>query len=315
MLEKLLETAAFSRRFPDKKGVSVLKKIFIIVIAILVFGEGMAYGAEAYKGWADLWNYGAYHATNFESNNFKTGIARIEGRLGFYTPELWKDVALMPYVAYIGVASGDNNYWNNDIAGGVGLRMYPFRAGGAGWVKAIKLYAETLSVSYLKDTNTAAGLPTNDTRLGLDLWYEWNQKQENADNANFDFSKPWGETWTNISYRTTNFTQNNFNNVVMYAQFKNGLYLGGQKGSILFEPYLRTDLNLSGKNDFWLNNFVYGLGMRFQPFRKTDSKINPLLYKLKIFFEVLGISYLSAKPQDGRPNTDIRFGVDFSLGR
>jgi hypothetical protein len=292
-----------------------LKKILTVLIVILVLGQGVALGAERMKGWADLWNYAAYHETNFENQNFKSGLARIEGRVGFYTPDLWQDVCLMPYAAYVGVAAGDNNYWNNNIAGGVGIRMYPFRAGGTGWIKEIKLFCETLSISYLKDAATASGKPANDTRFGLDLWYEWNQRQEGADNSGFDYKKPWGETWANFSYRTTNFYQSDFNNMIIWMQARNGLYWGGGgKGSILFEPYLRTDLTLSGRKDFWLNNFIYGLGMRVQPFRK-DVKINPLLYKLKIFLEVLGIAYLNERPQDGRPNTDIRFGIDFSLGR
>jgi hypothetical protein len=60
----------------------------------------------------------------------------------------------------------------------------------------------------------------------------------------------------------------------------------------------------------------YGFGLRLEPWR-SSSDLSDLLRKLKIYIEVLGVSYLKEKPVDAtkQVSADVRFGIDCSYGR
>lgn len=257
---------------------------------------------------AELWNNFAYYDTNVERKGFASLLGRFEGKLGIYLG----DTPYQLYGVYYGVASQDEHYWNNAIYAGAGLRFRPFADYASTswqdeWIKDVKIFVESLSSNYLKDAASAEAdrIPKTDTRYGFDLWHEWN-----LDNP--DESIPWGELWSNLSWRSTSFSwRREFNDYIFYFQPKVGWHLG--KG---IETYLRGDLTYSGKSDYWLNVADYGVGIRFEPWRRMSGS-NEFLKKFKMFVEVLGVSYLKDKPPE--PNkevsSDIRFGIDFSYGR
>jgi hypothetical protein len=141
-------------------------------------------------------------------------------------------------------------------------------------------------------------------RYGIEIWKEWNLDDPNE-------KLPWGELWANFSFRSTDFSTREVGRQVYYFQPKFGWHLGGG-----IETYLRADIVYSDVNDYWLNMADYGVGLRFEPWRKIGDT-NDLLRKFKMFAEVLGVSYLKDRPQDlnKEVSSDIRFGVDFSYGR
>ena len=256
---------------------------------------------------AELWNNAAYYETNLERKNFASLLGRFEGKLGinlFNQP-------LQLYGVYYGTSSQSEDYWDNSLFYGGGIRFYPFeRYQGTSWanewLRGVKIFAERLFSSYLKGAASAEAnkLFITDTRYGLDLWYEWNLDHP-------DGNLPWGELWANLSYRTTNFGWEDFKNYIFYFQPKWGRHLG--RG---VEAYLRLDLVTSGKDYYYLNNVAYGVGIRFEPWRETHPQ-DSILKKFKMFAEVLEVSYLKDKPEQQNKvvSSDVRFGIDFSYGK
>ena len=258
----------------------------------------------------ELWNDFAYFDTNNERKGFSSILGRYEGKAGIYL----LDTPIQLYGAYYGTTAQSGDYWDNSIFSGFGIRVKPFQNFPASgwqneWIRDIKLFGESLSSNYLKgsDSAEAAGLAKQDTRYGIDLWHEWN-----LDNANENL--PWGELWANLSYRKTNFGWEDFKEYVFYFQPKLGKHLG--RG---IEVYLKGDLTISGKGGpsySFLNLADYGIGIRFEPWRKMNID-NDFLKKFKMFVEALGVSYLKDRPADPSKNvsSDVRFGIDFSYGR
>ena len=274
----------------------------LLILAIILSCLSPAYAQITPFG--EIWNNVAYYDTNLEKRGFASLLGRFEGKLGF---NLF-DSPLQVYGVYYGVSSQSKDYWNNAVYSGAGLRYMPFvkyKASGwqDEWLRGLKIFSESLSASYLKDAASAeaAGLKKSDLRYGLDLWYEWNLDGPIE-------SLPWGELWANFSARSTNFSTLEAASYIFYFQPKIGRHVGNG-----IEIYLRGDVTYSNRDDSWLNAADYGVGLRIEPWRKTEAADN-LLKKFKMFVEVLGFSYLKDKPANP-VSSDVRFGIDFSYGR
>ncbi len=260
----------------------------------------------------EVWNNLSYYDTNLEKKGFASFLARYEGKIGlnlFRSP-------LQLYGVYYGMLSQADAYWDNSLFSGLGLRYKPFE-GFAGtswaneWISGVKIFAEKLNSSYLKGGASAEAddLATEDTRYGIDVWYEWNLDEP-------DERVPWGELWLNLSSRQTNFgwEPDGFNDWVLYFQPKFGCHLGNGIGL-----YLRSSVAASGKEGpsySFLNIADYGVGIRFEPWRESKV-VNDFLRKFKMFAEVVGVTYLKDKPSgsNNEVSSDVRFGVELSYGR
>jgi len=280
-----------------------MKRILMFIFCFIVFFQLQA-NAEF---WADTWINAGYYETNAENPNFRSVIERSELRFGYQPGE---DFTATPYIVLYNVYGQDANYWNNNLAYGVGLRLKPFTSFDSkyiflDWITGVKLYSEILALAFLKDQETATAnkVKTNDFRIGLDVWHEWNL--QNADPDLF-----WAEMWSNLSYRNTNFYDeinfNKFQTYVGYFQLKVGRHIfNGLK------PYAALYVNKSGADAVWLNNILYGIGLRIEPY--TDKKdFPPLLQKFKMFVEILSVSWFG---ETERPKSDFRFGIEFTQGR
>jgi hypothetical protein len=259
----------------------------------------------------ELWNSLAYYDTNLERTGFASLLGRYEGKIGLNVFEL----PLQIYGVYYGVSSQSEEHYNNSIFSGAGMRIMPFQAlrmqGFVGdIIRATKIYGEQLSSSYQRNAASAAGLATEDTRYGIEVYREWN-----LDNP--DPRQPWAELWTKFDYRDTNFGWEEFKDYVFYCQPKIGRHLDDG-----IQVYLRADVTASGKDTpayYFLNVVDYGVGIRFEPWRKTGH-VNDFLRKFKMYAEFLGVSYLRHAPEAATPpgesvSTDVRFGIEFSYGR
>jgi hypothetical protein len=281
-----------------------MNRLFLVGAGLLLLC-GLA--AAETKPFAELWNNIAHYDTNVERQGFASLLGRFEGKVGL---NLF-DTPLQAYGAYYCMASQSPDYWDNSLFYGPGLRFKPFGGYEAGswtmaWLPDLKIFVESLSASYLKNAASGEANKRTDLRYGFDLWHEWNLDKP-------DYSQFWGEIWSNLSYRSTNFSWTDFNGYLFYFQPKVGRHLGNG-----VEAYLKADLTMSSQDDYWLNVGDYGLGIRFEPWRsayKTDE--DSLLKKFKMFAEVLGVSYLKDKPADPQKTvaSDFRFGIDFSYGR
>ncbi|MFH1387388.1 MAG: hypothetical protein ABIH50_06970 [bacterium] len=281
-----------------------MKKVALFLVIGLLFVTKVS--AEV-KPFAELWNNVAYYDSNIERKGFTSILGRFEGKVGAYL----LDTPVQLYGAYYAMASQSPDYWDNAIYYGPGIRVKPFETMKypdwyTAWIPDVKVFYESLSSTFLKDNVSGEANKRSDTRYGFDVWHEWN-----LDNP--DVTAYWGELWGNLSMRSTNFSYTDFNSYVLYVQPKIGRHLG--RG---IETYVRADLTYSGTADYWLNVLDYGVGVRFEPWRSAyKTSEDSLLKKLKMFVEVLGVSYLKDKPTDPSKNvsTDVRFGVDFSYGR
>lgn len=287
-----------------------MKLILWVTVFFLLQGIALARNGPPPRRpftFVELWNNVAYYDTNLEKKGFASFLGRFEGKVGvnlFNSP-------LQVYGVYYGTFSQSDDYWDNSLFSGGGVRYKPFESyGGSGWqdewVRDVKVYAESLGSSYLKNAASAEadGLKTTDTRYGIEVWHEWNLDKPKE-------SLPWGELWANISARSTNFSTVESNSYVFYFQPKIGRHLGRGIGI-----YLRGDVTYSDRDDYWLNIADYGIGVRFEPWRQSGGE-NNLFHKFKMFAEILGVSYLKDKPADSNKEvaTDARFGIDFSFGR
>lgn len=288
------------------------------MIAVLVMAALFKPSFGEMRPFVELWNNFAYYDTNLERQGYDSILGHYEGKVG-----LWVfDTPLQVYGAYYGITAQTGDYFDNSLFTGAGVRFKPFESIFPGtnwaneWIRDIKVFGESLSAGYTKGAASAeaAGLAKTDTRYGFDLWHEWNLDKP-------DESLPWAELWSNLSYRTTNFGWSlatgeapSFNDYIFYFQPKIGKHLG--RG---IEAYLKTDIVYSGKGGpsfYFLNMADYGVGVRFEPWRNMETG-SELLRKLKMFFEVLSVSYLKDKPADPSQvvSQDVRFGIDFSYGR
>ncbi len=290
---------------------------------ILIYGSP-SFGAEFLQPWADIWANVAQYETNGERMDFKSYVGRLDARIGVYALPLYGDTWLKPYVPYLGVMSNDEAFWNNNGAMGFGARFKPFKRYEASgwndeWIRDLRIFAELLSISYYSqaDIPEGEGRPTTDSRVGLDLWHEWNQF--NPDNPTLmpNPSVPWAELWSNLSFRTTDFQEEEFSDYIFYYQQKIGVQSDVGDTGVSLEPYLRFDLTMSGKDYDWLNHFDYGAGLRVRPFKSGNffGSNLPWLSKLKVFAEIMAISWTKGKDLDERPDNDFRFGIDFTFGR
>lgn len=292
---------------------NLIKIILITVFCLLFTGYCLPAFAQTSSEPADdtffieTWNRIGYYDTNLERQRFAKMVGRSETKLGFNILQF----PLQAYGVYYGVVSQDAAYWNNALFSGGGIRIIPLRDYQGDhwinqWVKGVRIYYETLSSSYMVNGDQAqsAGLKTTDVRNGVEVYHEWN-----LDNA--DETQPWAEVWGNLSYRSTNFTSWETGSRVLYLQPKFGIHLGGGIG-----VYLLSDIISSTDNSYWLNTTDYGIGIRFEPWRKTGAP-NDLFRKFKMFLEAVAVTYTKDRPTDpnNEVNADVRFGVEFTYGR
>jgi hypothetical protein len=277
-----------------------------LLFVVLFVGTAVA----QLRPFGEFWNNLGYYDTNLERKGFASLLGRFEGKVGL---ELF-DSPLQVYGAYYATSSQSPDYWDNAVYCGPGVRFRPL-AGYQGsswadeWLRDVKIFCESLNSSFLKNAVSGEANKRSDTRYGLDLWHEWNLENPNQKYI-------WAELWANYSHRSTNFTTSiygpDFNGNILFFQPKIGRHLG--RG---IEPYIKADITVSDKPDYWLNVADYGLGIRFEPWRRDYPSGDSVLKKFKMFAELLSVSYLKDKPTD--PNLtverDARFGVEFSYGR
>ena len=256
----------------------------------------------------EMWNNVAFYDTNLEKQRFASVLGRFEGKVGFNLFHY----PIQTYVAYYGVASQSEDYWDNNVYSGGGVRLLPFRdfqgtSWANEWIKGVKIFYEGLGSSYFKNKVSAEALADTDTRYGIEIWHEWNLAEPN-------FGAPWGELWLKYAFHQTNFGWEPFESWVVYFQPKLGIFLSKE-----IQAYLKTDITYSGMGGAsysFLNIADYGVGVRFVPWQ-TIGKSEDLLKNFRMFAEILGVSYLDVPPTNPVNNvsSDVRFGVEFSYGR
>jgi hypothetical protein len=303
-----------------------MRVIFFCLIILLAFARQSS-AFQFLEPWGYVWLNGAHYKTNLERNDFNSDLLRGETKVGVDILPLWADAAVEPYYVFYGVSSVDKHSWNNNGINGLGVQVKPLKGISAvDWLQDFKILYESL---YIRWSNNDESDPNdkpennyvNDYRVGAEIWHTWNQPVPSVAE---DRSKLWGELWAHVSYRNTNFgyeriLDQRFDNYILFFQPKVGIFLPRLFDNLSFEPYLKLDLMISGKNYYYLNMLDYGAGLRFRPLESGNlfgMNVEPLK-KLKFFAEMLAVAYLKDRPPTGTDfiTYDFRVGVDFDYGR
>jgi hypothetical protein len=284
---------------------------YAVVLLILIFSlllSGVAWSYEFLEPFGYVWVNGSHNKTNLERDDFDSDIIRAEAKIGVSVLPLWANATLQPYFAYYGVTSTDKSSWNNNNVYGFGVQVMPLLGyNDLGWVQDLKIFFESLAVEWTNedDSNPIDNPEYNnkeDLRYGIDIWHEWNQPgADKVENRSLLF----GELWASLTYRTTNFGYDDFNDWLFYFQPTVGMYSIKPFNSVSLEPYFKA---------YMVNNIAYGGGIRIRPFgsNKLLGSDFSVLRKLKFFIEVLAVSYLK---EAGPVDHELRVGFDLNIGR
>lgn len=110
--------------------------------------------------WGELWANVSFRSTNFSWTDFNGYILYFQPKLGIHLGR-----GIEPYVRADVTASDKADYWLNVADYGVGIRFEPWRE-----TTKFKMFAEILSVSYLKDKPTDPNKTvSSDVRFGIDF--------------------------------------------------------------------------------------------------------------------------------------------------
>ena len=127
------------------------------------------------------------------------------------------------------------------------------------------------------------------------------------------------QSYGDSSYRTTNFDAVNQDRMVgwwenrMIFKYKQDIENNVLK-HLAPEPYLKVLLTLSDKNFFWENNLVFGVGVEVRFLDGIEALDKPHLdwmQRLRLYSEILWISYLNDQAGPEVDDSDFRVGLSF----
>lgn len=127
--------------------------------------------ADRTKPWGELWLNWAYRETNFGWEEFKSTVCYFQPKFGWH---LHKGIGVYLKADYVATSKqGTDYYFLNMLNPGVGIRFEPFRDSQKDNIfRKFKMFAEVLSVSYLKNRPTDPNKDvSSDVRFGIDFSY------------------------------------------------------------------------------------------------------------------------------------------------
>jgi hypothetical protein len=119
--------------------------------------------------WGELWANLSRRSTNFEYADFNGYILYFQPKVGWHLGR-----GLEAYLRGDLTQSDKSSYWLNVADYGIGIRVEPWRQmeKNDSFMKKFKMFAEILSVSYLKDRPTDPNKTVaSDLRFGVDFSY------------------------------------------------------------------------------------------------------------------------------------------------
>jgi len=295
----------------------------VLVVCLLVGLGAVSAGADERSPYAGVEHqaYGdfAYRTTNLYLTSYDyhavSGWAESRWILG-----TWENARarVRPYVKTTLAASEHSLPWENTAVVGAGIEYRPWvndkglERPGLSWIKSLRAYVEYVSLSSLKEKTTS---PTEDLRVGIDLWRErgLDPRREYA-NGTYEFAPQWAELYGNLAYQKTNLFMRDYRSLVFTTSVRAGARAPRLRGDLSLMPYAMAQVDAAERPFFWQNRLLLGTGVRIMPFQHSSS---PYLNKTKLYVEYLRVAdYLKDKPAAGTvPKDDFRVGVAFTLNR
>ena len=220
-----------------------------------------------------------------------------------------------PYISVIPATTTEAEFWwQRNVTGAFGLQLFPAdwlrtraeQEENANWLNNFRLYTTYGSREYWDKPGT--GDPQDeDFRVGFDYYH---------DNL---FSERAGTylVWTNLTYRSTNYSLRDYDAVVWEGNVKLGPKKRFNAGKSIVLPYVLLDWTYVPDHPrrWWENFLRAGIGIRLYP--KTsgvaDKQLARLLSRFNVYAEVLhNVSWLEDDAPDRVEETDWRIGINFS---
>jgi hypothetical protein len=225
---------------------------------------------------------------------------------------------ISPYISVIPVTTTESEFWwQRNVSGTVGLQLYPthflppHEAGENDefhWLENLRLYS-TYGIREYYDEPRNADPEDEDFRIGCDYY---------SDNL-FDrkgFTYFTYLLWTNLTYRSTNYSLSDYDAVLWEGNMKLGPQFRFNAENSIFLPYAVIDWTFSPDyDDRWWENFIRaGAGVRLYPKVSAENEeLERILKRFNIYAEVFhNASWLGDDAPSSVKETDWRIGLNFS---
>lgn len=254
----------------------------------------------------------SYRQTNFFEKNYFGGVAWTETRLFFPRfSELIETPVPLPDPYLIGIIESLRDIdWEDRWDYGIGIEWRPLKKATfceesyLNWARHLRWYVTYFKTAYLQYHDEWGWRPNDELRVGLGLYRECNLYNKNVF---------WAETWTDCSWRKTNFFTNDSKNWTFAFVPKWGIRLYSDR-EIAIMPYLTAEIAITSRREFWQNRALLGLGIRIMPFRWHDGVFRVFIRGTKIYIERMQlIDYFKDEAPQGTPNHDFRVGFNYSI--
>ncbi len=254
----------------------------------------------------------SYRNTNIFKNNYNSAVLWLVNR--FYFPrfsKLIESIIPLPDPYLTGIFKNTNNiFWEDRLDYGLGIEWFPLsklefsNCYILNWIRHLRIYIDFLKTTYFQNSIEWNNRPDYDFRISIELYRECNL---------YNFNKYWSETWTNLSWRRTDFFKDNYKNLIFGFVHKAGIKFYPRNEFIIM-PYISGEVSLTGYKEFWNNRALLGLGIRIMPFRWQDSLAGVFLRGTKFYIEAVKVvDYFVKEDPKETPDYDVRIGFIFAI--
>ncbi len=285
--------------------------VFLIVTCKLLTLENSA--AQENGGFLKKLQFDIIGDIHYSKYNFTDIKSPYNGLDGWSEAKFayWVDAnkSFSPYLSIIPVSTTEREFWwQRNIQAGFGIQWYPFDYADAQfsqYFRSIRIFA-MLAYRYFYDNPSGGDEENVDFQIGSDFYY---------DNL-FDRKSFTNSSWTNLTYRKSNFSFDDYKAILWTGNVKLGFKFKSEK-SILF-PYIVIDWTYVGEYSArWWENFLrLGIGVQFYPRTEQLGMISKnFMQRVHIYATTLHNSvWLGDSPSGDVKEFDIRIGFGFSTG-
>lgn len=221
---------------------------------------------------------------------------------------LWVDdeASWGPYASAIPVwTSSDLFPWQRYVEGAAGVQVYPGFLEGTAF-ESLRLYAQAMKRSYY-DEPAGESFIDDDWRVGVDGYDDTILDPEGS----FLRYTAWG----NAAYRDTNFSEDDYESVVLNARVAVGPCI--HERSFIVFPNVLVDAAWSPSFDekWWENVIKTGVSIDVYPLQRMadDSWFGGLASRFNVYARVLyALSWLGDEPPAEVEDTDYVVGLSYS---
>ena len=224
--------------------------------------------------------------------------------------------AISPYISVIPASTTESEFWwQRNVTSALGLQLYPtdflqtdkgLEHGEVNWWRSFRLYA-TYGFREYCDKPSREDPQDEDFRVGFDYYH---------DNLLHKDVLTW-LVWTNLTYRSTNYSLADYDAVVWEGNAKIGPKLPFNADNSILLPYAVFDWTYAPDypRRWWENFLRAGVGIRLYPKVSgiTNNQLARLMSRFNIYAEILhNVSWLEDDAPDRVEETDWRIGITFS---